>query len=172
MTFKENNENKQSLGVPHFAQRPQTIERSAPQGYRASAPNSPVTVAPRDLTLAEKQARSQLAQQAFIAPILNDETFDETIHRNQKPCIVLFSARSCGSCTSLKINAWQEIYTKYHDQFDLFEFPCTESTRVDKREDINAHPSMLFYSKGRCVGTYLGYSQFEYYVNYIKSLKF
>ena len=190
MTFKETDKSDHLLAaqaVPHFAQRPNidrqgtivesqpsitTIPRSAPVGYRVATADSTVVVAPRQLTLAEKQARSQLAYQTFIAPALNDINYDEIVLNNTKPCIVLFSTRSCGSCTSLKMNAWQELYSNHKDQFDFYEFSCTENTKTDKNEDINAHPSLLFFNKGKCIGTYLGYSQYEYYANYIKTLKF
>lgn len=107
----------------------------------------------------------------FTAPAINDASFQRIIESSAKPIIVIFTTVGCGACKAVKDSAWQALHKNYKDQFDLYEFTCTEATKKDKEEDITGHPCMLFYNKGEQIGVYMGYSQYEYYVNYIKTLK-
>lgn len=104
-------------------------------------------------------------------PYVTDATFEQFVLKNPKPCIVLFSMLSCGSCSAMKSAVWPRLYQEHNRGFDFFEFVCTAETKTDKEHDATGHPTMLFFNKGEEIGVYLGFSQFEYYNNYIRSLR-
>lgn len=107
----------------------------------------------------------------FTALTVNDQTFDRLVLQSSKPVIVVFTLPSCTACTSLKNSAWQALHHNFKEQFNMYEFVCSSQTLTDKEHDISGHPALLFFNKGEEIGVYLGYSQYEYYASYIKTLR-
>lgn len=106
----------------------------------------------------------------FTAPTVDDSSFDQLVLKNPMPVIVLFTMPGCGACSSIKNGAWQTIHQNFKQKFMMYEFVCSKTTKTDKDHDVSGHPNMLFFNKGEEIGVYLGYSQYEYYANYIKGL--
>lgn len=107
----------------------------------------------------------------FVAPKVTDNTFERLVMEATRPVIVVFTIPSCSSCISLKNSALQALNYNFKDTWDIYEFVCGTDTKTDKDMDITGHPAMFFFNKGEEIGQYLGYSQYEYYASYIKSLK-
>ena len=107
----------------------------------------------------------------FSPPLVNDDNWNEMVLQCEKPVAVVFTMVGCSACTSLKKTSIQVLKNHYRDSLEILEFQCSPQTVMDKELDATGHPSIIFFNKGVEVGVYLGYSQAEYYINYIRTNK-
>lgn len=109
-------------------------------------------------------------RQHYTAPQLTDDNWDSMISNISQPICILFSTKHCGACRDFRATTWQEAYWTYKDRMALFEFDCGMNTKQDKEHDALSHPTIVFYHKGKEVGTYLGHSIFQYFRDYVDRL--
>lgn len=109
-------------------------------------------------------------RQYYTAPQLTDDNWDSIISNISQPICILFSTKHCGACRDFRATTWQDAYWTYKDRMALFEFDCGMDTKQDKEHDALSHPTIVFYHKGKEVGTYLGHSIFQYFRDYVDRL--
>ena len=153
--------------------REKGIRPGLPQ--RGIAPTRPTQARPTQASLispmAPSEYRSHMPSGLFEPPLVDDASWNRMVLENPKPVAVVFTMVGCMACTSLKQTAIQELKRHYQDDLEILEFQCSTHTRMDKELDATGHPTFVFFNQGNEVGIYLGYSQAQYYINYIRTNK-
>ena len=103
-----------------------------------------------------------------MAKIITDQNF-EALVASGLPCVVAFSATSCGPCKKIS-PIIDELATEYEGRVIIGKCDVDEADDLTSRFGIRSVPTVLFFKNGEVVDKNLGAAPKQTFVDKINAL--
>jgi len=86
---------------------------------------------------------------------LNSTTFEEMIYDKGKPCLVIFSRKTCHVCKQV-VPLLEELQPKYEGVFGFYYVDIEENAGLFQRFSLKGVPQILYFNEGEFQGKQAG----------------
>lgn len=86
---------------------------------------------------------------------LDNNLFEEVIYDQGKPCLVIFSRKSCHVCQGV-VPVLEELQPKYEGKFGFYYVDVEEQKALFQRFSLKGVPQLLFFKDGEYQGKLAG----------------
>lgn len=101
---------------------------------------------------------------------LNANSFEEIIYDDGKPCLVLFSRKSCHVCQEVH-PMLEEIEEEYAGKdFGFYHVDVEDEKDLFNRFSLKGVPQVLFFNEGEFLGKFAGKKEEEVYTDKIEEI--
>ena len=101
---------------------------------------------------------------------LNANTFEELIYDEGKPCLVIFSRKSCHVCQEVH-PILDEVEEEYKDKdFGFYHVDVEDEKDLFNRFSLKGVPQVLFFNDGEFLGKFAGKKDIEAYTDKIEEI--
>ena len=101
---------------------------------------------------------------------LNANSFEELIYDEGKPCLVIFSRKSCHVCQEVH-PILDEIEEEYKDKdFGCYHVDVEDEKDLFNRFSLKGVPQVLFFNDGEFLGKFAGKKDPEVYTDKIDEI--
>lgn len=101
---------------------------------------------------------------------LNANSFEEIIYDEGKPCLVLFSRKSCHVCQEVH-PMLEEIEEEYAGKdFGFYHVDVEDEKDLFNRFSLKGVPQVLFFNDGEFLGKFAGKKDEEVYTDKIEEI--